>query len=100
MGQNIFFYPHLIIVSMKRELPNKAEYDSAKSFLDQSAECQQYFFNIMNNSQAVIINDNYSRPLNEIWRDTETNLTIIRISEYHNEAPIDWSLISQTININ
>ena len=84
---------------MKTILSNGAEYDSNLPFLDQSAECQQYFFNIINNSQAVIINDNYSRPITETWRDTETNLTIIRISEYHNDDPTDWSLIGQTINI-
>ena len=84
---------------MKTILSNGAEYDSNLPFLDQSAECQQYFFNIINNSQDVIINDNYSRPLTETWRDTETNLTIIRISEYNNDDPTDWSLIGQTINI-
>ena len=84
---------------MKKELPNRSEYDSAKSFLDQSAECQQYFYDLMNNNIAIIDNDVHGRPITETWRDTETNLTIIRISDYQNDDPTDWSLVCQTINI-
>ena len=84
---------------MKKELPNGAEYDSNLPFLDQAAECQQYFYDLMNNNIAVIDDDVHGRPITETWRDTETNLTIIRISEYQNDDPTDWSLISQTIKI-
>ena len=84
---------------MKKELPNGSEYDSTKSLFDQSSECQQYFYDLMNNNLAVIDNDVHGRPITETCRDTETNLTIIRISEYQNDDPTDWSLISQTIKI-
>jgi len=84
---------------MKTILSNGAEYDSNLPFLDQSAECQQYFYYLMNNNIAVIDNDVHGRQITETWRDTETNLTIIRISEYHNDDPTDWSLIGQTIKI-
>ena len=84
---------------MKKELPNGSEYDSAKSFFDQSAECQQYFYDLMNNNLAVIDNDVHGRPITETWIDTETNLTTIRISEYHNDDPTDWSLVCQIIKI-
>ena len=84
---------------MKTILSNGAEYDSNLPFLDQSSECQLYFYDLMNNNIAVIDNDIHGRPITETWRDTETNLTTIRISEYHNDDPTDWSLIGQTINI-
>ena len=80
---------------MKTILSNGAEYDSNLPFLDQSAECQQYFYDLMNNNIAVIDNDVHGRPLTETWRDTETDLTAIRISEYQNDDPTDWSLINQ-----
>ena len=82
MGQNISFYQYLIIVSMKNELPNGSEYDSTKSFFDQSSECQQYFYDLMNNNIAVIDSDVHGRPITETWRDTETNLTLILIVRY------------------
>ena len=84
---------------MKKELPNGSEYDSTKSFFDQSSECQQYFYDLMNNNLAVVDNDVHGRTITETWIDTETTLTIIRVSEYQNDDPTDWSLISQTINI-
>ena len=84
---------------MKTILSNGAEYDSNLPFFDQTAECQQYFYYLMNNNLAVIGNDVHGRPITETWIDTETNLTIIRISEYQNDDPTDWSLISQTIKI-
>ena len=84
---------------MKTILSNGAEYDSNLPFFDQPSECQQYFYDLMNNNIAVIDNDVHGRPITETWRDTETNLTIIRISEYQNDDPTDWSLVCQTINI-
>ena len=84
---------------MKQELPNKSEYDSAKSFFDQSAECQQYFYAIMNSGEPNIENDNFRRPIVETWTDTETEFTVQRVSEYCNDDPSDWSMSNQTIKI-
>ena len=85
---------------MEIEIKESVIFDTDKSFNEQTQECQQYMYGIMNSEQPDIRNDEFNRPIVETWflRDELKDSVIERISVYQKQEP-DWRLQSQTIKI-
>lgn len=73
-------------------------FDTEKSFDEQECNCQQYFYDIMNNETPKTTYDDFERPVTEIWLVEKINWLIIRESVYKKQEP-DWHLLSQTIKL-
>ena len=85
---------------MEIEIKEGVIFDTEKSFNEQTQECQNYFYGIMNSEQPDIRNDDFNRPIVETWfmRDVLKDFAIVRESAYQKQEA-DWHLQSQTIKI-
>ena len=65
---------------MEIEIKNGVIFDIEKKFTEQTQECQQYFYDIMNSEQPDIRNDDFNRPIVETWfmRDELKDFAIVR----------------------
>ena len=85
---------------MEIEIREGVIFDTEKIFNEQTQECQQYFYGIMDSEQPDIRNDDFSRPIVETWylRDVLKDFAIVRESAY--KAPeYNWNMTNQTIKI-
>ena len=75
-------------------------FDTTKSVSEQTQECQNYFYGIMDSEQPDIRNDDYNRPIVETWfmRDELKDFAIVRESTYKAEE-YDWNMTKQTIKV-
>ena len=86
---------------MEIEIKEGVIFDTDKNFNEQTQECQQYMYGIMDSEQPDIRNDEFNRPIVETWQLTDEPINdsvIERISVYQKQEP-DWHLQSQTIKI-
>ena len=69
---------------MEIEIKNGVIFDIEKKFTEQTQECQQYFYCIMNSEQPDIRNDDFNRPIVETWfmRDELKDFAVVRESVY------------------
>ena len=75
-------------------------FDTAKSVNEQTQECQNYFYGIMDSEQPDIRNDDFNRPIVETWflRDELKDFAIVRESTYKADE-YDWNMTKQTIKV-
>ena len=75
-------------------------FDTTKSVNEQTQECQQYFYGIMDSEQQDTRNDDFNRPIVETWfmRDELKDFAIVRESTYKADE-YDWNMTKQTIKI-
>ena len=75
-------------------------FDTTKSVSEQTQECQDYFYNIMNSEQPDTRNDDFNRPIVETWflRDELKDFAIVRESTYKADE-YDWIMTNQIIKI-
>ena len=85
---------------MEIEIKEGIIFDTEKSFNEQTQECQQYMYGIMDSEQPDIRNDDYNRPIVETWfmRDELKDFAIVRESRYKAEE-YDWNMTNQTIKV-
>ena len=85
---------------MEIEIKDGVIFDTKKSFNEQTQECQNYFYGIMDSEQPDTRNDDFNRPIVETWflRDELKNFAIVRESMYKAEE-YDWNMINQTIKV-
>ena len=76
------------------KLPNNAEFDTEKSFDNQTQDCQDYFFEIMNASEPTTIVDSFKRPLKQTWDVNAIGFQVARITEYATQCG-DWNFSNQ-----
>lgn len=76
------------------KLPNNAEFDTEKSFDNQTQDCQNYFFEIMNASEPTTIVDSFKRPLKQTWNVNAIGFEVSRITEY-NHSSTAWNFDKQ-----
>jgi len=82
------------------EIKDGVKFDTEKTFNEQSYECQQYLYGIMNSEQPDIRNDDFNRPIVETWflRDELKDFAIVRESTYKSDE-YNWVMTNQTIKI-
>ena len=82
------------------EIKQGVEFDTEKSFEEQSFECQDHFYGIMNSEQPDIRNDDFNRPIVETWFlwDELKDFAIVRESTYK-EDEYNWVMTNQTVKI-
>ena len=75
-------------------------FDTTKSVSEQTQECQDHFYGIMNSEQQDIRNDEFNRPILETWfmRDELKDFAIVRESTYKADE-YNWSMTNQTIKV-
>ena len=75
-------------------------FDTTKSVSEQTQECQNYLYGIMDSEQQDIRNDDFNRPIVETWfmRDELKDFAIVRESTYKADE-YDWNMTKQTIKI-
>lgn len=75
-------------------------FDTTKSVSEQTQECQQYLYGIMDSEQQDTRNDDFNRPIVETWfmRDELKDFAIVRESTYKADE-YDWNMTKQTIKI-
>ena len=75
-------------------------FDTTKSVSEQTQECQQYLYGIMNSEQQDIRNDDFNRPIVETWfmRDEFKDFAIVRESTYKADE-YDWIMTNQIIKV-
>ena len=75
-------------------------FDTTKSVSEQTQECQQYLYGIMDSEQQDTRNDEFNRPIVETWfmRDELKDFAIVRESTYKADE-YDWNMTKQTIKI-
>ena len=75
-------------------------FDTTKSVSEQTQECQQYLYGIMDSEQQDIRNDDFNRPIVETWfmRDELKDFAIVRESTYKADE-YDWNMTKQNIKI-
>ena len=85
---------------MEIEIKEGVIFDTEKSFNEQTQECQQYLYGIMNAEQPDIRNDDFNRPKVETWflRDVLKDFAIVRESMYKADE-YNWNMTNQTIKI-
>ena len=85
---------------MEIEIKEGVIFDTEKSFNEQTQECQQYFYGIMDSEQPDIRNDDFNRPIVETWflRDELKDFAIVRESTYKADE-YNWNMTNQTIKI-
>ena len=82
------------------EIKQGTEFDTTKSVNEQTQECQQYLYGIMNSEQPDIRNDDFNRPIVETWflRDELKDFAIVRESTYKADE-YNWVMTNQTIKV-
>ena len=85
---------------MEIEIKEGVIFDTEKSFNEQTQECQQYFYGIMDSEQPDIRNDDFHRPIVETWflSDVLKDFAIVRESMYKADE-YNWNMTNQTIKI-
>ena len=73
---------------MEIEIKNGVIFDIEKKFTEQTQECQQHFYDIMNSEQPDIRNDDFNRPIVETWfmRDELKDFAVVRESVYKEDV--------------
>ena len=81
-------------------IDDKITIDTSKSFNEQTQECQNYFYGIMDSEQQDTRNDEFNRPIVETWfmRDELKDFAIVRESTYKAEE-YNWNMTNQTIKV-
>ena len=85
---------------MEIEIKDGIIFESDKSFNEQTQECQQYLYGIMDSEQPDTRNDDFNRPIVEtgFMRDELKDFAIVRESTYKADE-YDWNMTKQTIKI-
>ena len=85
---------------MEIEIKESVIFDTDKSFNEQTQECQQYLYGIMDSEQQDIRNDDFNRPIVETWFmcDELKDFAIVRESTYKADE-YDWNMTKQTIKV-
>ena len=85
---------------MEIEIKESVIFDTTKSVSEQSQECQNYFYGIMDSEQQDTRNDEFNRPIVETWfmRDELKDFAIVRESTYKADE-YDWNMTKQNIKI-
>ena len=75
-------------------------FDTTKSVSEQTQECQQYLYGIMDSEQQDTRKDDFDRPIVETWfmRDELKDFAIVRESTYKADE-YDWIMTNQIIKI-
>ena len=79
---------------MKIKLPNNAEFNTDLDFDNQTQDCQEYFFEIMNASEPTTIVDDFQRPLKQTWNVDAIGFQVARITEYTHSSTA-WNFDKQ-----
>ena len=85
---------------MEIEIKESVIFDTDKSFSEQTQECQQYLYGIMDSEQPDTRNDEFNRPIVETWfmRDELKDFAIVRESTYKADE-YDWNMTNQIIKV-
>ena len=85
---------------MEIKINDITTFDTTKSVNEQTQECQDHFYGIMNSEQPDIRNDDFNRPIVETWflRDELKDFAIVRESTYKADE-YNWVMTNQTIKI-
>ena len=85
---------------MEIEIKESVIFDTDKSFNEQTQECQNYFYGIMDSEQQGTRNDEFNRPIVETWfmRDELKDFALVRESTYKADE-YDWNMTKQTIKV-
>ena len=85
---------------MEIKINDITTFDTTKSVNEQTQECQDHLYGIMNNEQPDIRNDDFNRPIVETWflRDVLKDFAIVRESAYKADE-YNWNMTNQTIKI-
>ena len=85
---------------MEIKINDTVTIDTVKIFEEQTQECQQYLYGIMNSEQPDTRNDDFNRPIVETWfmRDELKDFAIVRESTYKADE-YNWNMTNQTIKI-
>ena len=85
---------------MEIEIKEGVIFDTDKSFNEQTQECQQYMYGIMDSEQQDTRNDEFNRPVVETWfmRDELKDFAIVRESTYKADE-YNWNMTNQTIKV-
>ena len=85
---------------MEIKINDTVTIDTVKTFNEQTQECQNYFYGIMDSEQPDIRNDDFNRPIVETWfmRDELKDFAIVRESTYKADE-YNWNMTNQTIKI-
>ena len=76
------------------KLPNNAEFNTDLDFDNQTQDCQEYFFEIMNASEPTTIVDDFQRPLKQTWNVDAIGFQVARITEYTHSSTA-WNFDKQ-----
>lgn len=85
---------------MEIKINDITTFDTTKSVNEQTQECQDHFYGIMNSEQPDIRNDDFNRPIVETWflRDELKDFAIVRESTYKADE-YNWIMTNQTIKV-
>ena len=85
---------------MEIKINDITTFDTTKGVNEQTQECQDHFYGIMNSEQPDIRNDDFNRPIVETWylRDVLKDFAIVRESAYKADE-YNWNMTNQTIKI-
>lgn len=85
---------------MEIKINDITTFDTTKSVNEQTQECQDHFYGIMNSEQPDIRNDDFNRPIVETWflRDELKDFAIVRESTYKADE-YNWVMTNQTIKV-
>ena len=85
---------------MEIKINDITTFDTTKSVNEQTQECQNYFYGIMDSEQQDIRKDEFNRPIVETWfmRDELKDFAIVRESTYKADE-YDWNMTKQNIKI-
>ena len=85
---------------MEIKINDITTFDTTKGVNEQTQECQDHFYGIMNGEQPDIRNDDFDRPIVETWflRDVLKDFAIVRESMYKADE-YNWNMTNQTIKI-
>ena len=85
---------------MEIKINDITTFDTTKSVNEQTQECQDHFYGIMNSEQPDIRNDDFNRPIVETWflRDVLKDFAIVRESAYKADE-YNWNMTNQTIKV-
>ena len=85
---------------MEIKINDITTFDTTKGVNEQTQECQDHFYGIMDSEQPDIRNDDFNRPIVETWflRDELKDFAIVRESMYKADE-YNWNMTNQTIKI-
>ena len=85
---------------MEIKINDITTFDTTKSVNEQTQECQNYFYGIMDSEQPDIRNDEFNRPIVEslFMHDELKDFAIVRESTYKADE-YNWNMTNQTIKI-